>query len=77
MRPLIGITMFYKCNNFGHTTRNLRSRSTCSLGLSKETRQVSGQHKIWKKRKEDLQIDECGIVLQDQNTSSHWYIDSG
>ena len=34
---------FYKCNNFGHTSRNCRSRFTGSSSPSKENRQVPEQ----------------------------------
>ena len=40
---------YYKCNNFGNTCINCRIGFICSLGPSKETRQVPKQHKIWKK----------------------------
>ena len=53
----------YKCNNFGHTTRNCRSRFTGSLSPSKENRQVPEQQTIWKRKQEHLQIEECGIAL--------------
>ena len=67
----------YEFNNFGHTARNCRSKFTSSSGPSKETIQVPKQQKIWKKKQEDLQIEECEIALQAYNTMSHWYVDSG
>lgn len=59
------------------TAKNSRSKFTGSSGPSNETRQVSKQQTIWKKKQEDLQIEECGIVLQAQNSRSHWCVDSG
>jgi hypothetical protein len=53
----------YKCNNFGHTTINCRSRFTCSSSPSKENRQVPKQQTIWKNKQDDFQIEECGIAL--------------
>ena len=67
----------YKCNKFGHTTINYRSGFTSSSSPSKETRQVPEQQSFWKKKQEDLQIEECGNALQALNKRSHWYIDSG
>ena len=48
-----------------------KSRFIGSSGPSKETRHVLEQQKIWKKKQEDFQVEECGIALQAQNTRSH------
>ena len=57
----------YKCNKFGHTTKNCRSKFTGSSSPSKENRKVPEQQTILKRKQEDLQIEECGIALTSQN----------
>ena len=67
----------YKCNNFGHTSKNCRSRFIGSSSPSKENREVPEQHTIWKKKQEDFQIEECGFSLIEQKSRIHWCVDSG
>jgi len=61
------------------TVRNCRSNF---IFPSKETRQVPIHHmgkqlRTWKKKHEDLKVDECGLALQAQSRISQWYIDGG
>ena len=67
----------YRCHNFGHIARNYRSRFTGSSNQSKENKQAPKQHTSWKRKKEYLQIEECGIALTTQNSRSYWCVDSG
>jgi hypothetical protein len=69
----------YKCNNFGHISRNYKSDLIVS---SRETRHVPFNHigeqdRTCKRRQEDLKVKGYGFALQAQNRRSHWYIDSG
>ena len=59
------------------TTINCRIMFIISSSPSKENRQVPEQQTIWKRKQEDLQIEECWIALIAQNSRNHWCVDSG
>ena len=67
----------YRCHNFGHIARNCRNRFTGSSSQPREDMKVREQQTNWKRKQEDLQIEECGIALTTQNSRSHWCVDSG
>jgi len=31
----------------------------------------------WRKKKEEMEVNKCGLVLHAQNQNSQWYVDSG
>ena len=64
----------YRCHNFGHIARNCRSRFIGSSSQPWENRQVLEQQISWKRKQEGSQVEECGISLRTQNSSSHWCV---
>ena len=74
-------TDFYKCNNYGHITRDYRSNMIKSpkkngeaYGLTKHREEYT---RVWKKKQEESKKEECGLALYAQNKGNQWYIDSG
>lgn len=67
----------YRCHNFGHIAKNCRSKFTGSSGQPRENRKLPEKQTKWKRKQDDLQIEECGISLTTWNSRSHWCVDSG
>ena len=65
----------YKCKKFGHITRDYKSNFTG------KARQVPFNHieeqRTWKKKQEELKVEDCGLAVQDQNKISQWCVDNG
>jgi hypothetical protein len=40
-------------------------------------RHVKEPSRIWKKKQDKLNIEECSIALQAQSRKSDWYVDNG
>jgi hypothetical protein len=67
----------YKCNNFGHIAKDCRL-----IVPPREPKQDFNNHvkepsRIWKRKQDELNIEECVISLQAQSRKSEWYVDSG
>jgi hypothetical protein len=65
-------TECYKCNNFGHVSRN------CPMSFQKfnEPTYTDLKTKYWKKKSENLNTEKCTIALQAEHKVK-WVVDSG
>jgi hypothetical protein len=67
----------YKCNNFGHMAKDCRL--DCS---SKRIKENINSHKqepqrIWIRKQDQFNTEECTLSLQAQHKKHGWYVDSG
>ena len=62
----------YKCNNFGHASRN------CPMNFQKFSgpTYTDQKTKIWKKKSENLETEKCTIALQAEHRIK-WVVDNG
>ena len=67
----------YRYHNFGHITRDCRSRLTGPQDLFKENKQPSEYQTNWKGKQEYLKLKECKLDLIAHNSKIHWCVDSG
>jgi hypothetical protein len=67
----------YKCNNFGHMAKY------CRLTIPpREPKKNINSHKkepqrIWIRKQDQFNTEECNLSLQDQHKKHGWYVDSG
>jgi hypothetical protein len=67
----------YKCNNFGHMAKDCRMTVP-----PRESQQNNNSHRqesqrIWVRKKNQYNNEECALSLQAQHKKRGWYVDSG
>jgi hypothetical protein len=67
----------YKCNNFGHIARDCRL-----IVPPREPKKNINSHKqepqrIWIRKQDQFNTEECNLSLQAQHKKHGWYVDSG
>jgi hypothetical protein len=67
----------YKCNNFGHMAKDCRL-----IVPPKEPKKNRNNHKqepqrIWRRKQDQFNTEECSLSLQAQHKKSGWYVDNG
>jgi hypothetical protein len=67
----------YKCNNFGHMAKYCRL-----IVPPRESQQNINSHRqepqrIWIRKQDQFNTEECTLSLQDQHKKHGWYVDSG
>jgi hypothetical protein len=67
----------YKCNNFGHMAKDCRLIVPPKEPKKDFNSHVKEPSRIWKRKQDKLNIEECLISLQAQRRKSDWYVDSG
>jgi hypothetical protein len=65
----------YKCNNFGHMTKNCRM-IVPPKELQQSHKQES-QKKTWIRKQDQYSNEECKVALQAKQKKRGWYVDSG
>jgi hypothetical protein len=68
----------YKCNNFGHMAKDCRMTVP-----PRESQQNNNSHRhepqqrIWIRKQDQFNNEECTLALQDKHKKHGWYVDSG
>jgi hypothetical protein len=67
----------YKCNNFGHMAKDCRLIVPPRESRHNTNNQKQEPQRIWIRKQNQFNTEECSLSLQAQHKRSGWYVDSG
>jgi hypothetical protein len=67
----------YKCNNFGHMAKYCRLTIPPRESQQNINSHIHEPQRIWIRKMDQFNTEECTLSLQDKHKRCGWYVDSG